>query len=76
MKHRLATAFDITIVAALALAAVLWIPSNPAVPSVPPRQDALGNLQFTNHTLHGPSDVSWMPLKPPNNWRQLLDDPM
>jgi hypothetical protein len=67
MKHLLATAFDVTAVAAVVLAVGLWLMSSPDVPSVSPRQDALGDLQFSS------VGVSWMPLSA-NTWRQLMDD--
>ena len=67
MKHLFATAFDVAAVAALVLAAAIWLMSDPSLQSVPPRQDALGDLQFDSVR------VSWMPLSA-NNWRQLMND--
>jgi len=69
MRHLVGTAFDVTAVAALVLAAALWLTSNPDLLSVSPRQDALGDLRFST------VGVSWMPLNPSNNWRQLMDEP-
>ena len=67
MKHLLATAFDVAAVTALVLAAAIWLTSGPSSQSVPPRQDALGDLRFDS------AGVSWMPLSA-NNWRQLMDE--
>ncbi len=68
MRHLLGRAFDVTAVAALVLAAVLWLTASPDLRSVSPRQDALGDLQFATVS------VSWMPLEQSNNWRQRMDE--